>query len=294
LSKGGGGDDGGSPDTEPVALIGPHKTPPSGFVNKPQINNEGYPGELGRVIAGNYLTSDPEEVGGLNKKGKEQLTAFRKKINIPTTEGRPQTGHPRVDEEIIGISPEQAQGSKTWAFIDNDRFFDHPDADTPGVSDETSNVPHAGKQHLDNYMSRLLDTAAEHVENTTRYTAPASSSMMRGVEISPEFEVEVTTFPGKRQQKRADAAKKAGIPNMVDKYYYDQLQLKETDSREVQQEKVMKQVELMDAMKAGSEGSVSMGNRYNELLKKPYGGHVEGRYSEEGMVDAVYPQSPWG
>jgi len=253
----------------------------------------GYPGDLGRKIGGNYLTTDPEEVGGLNKTGKAQLTKFRKSLNIPTTEGRPQTEHAGLDEEIVGVSPEQSALGKTWAFVDNDRFFDHPDVDNPDVvNDEAPNVPHAGKQHLDNYVDRLVDSAIEHVENTSRYKAPATSSFMREVEISPEFGVEVTTFPGKRQQKRAAAAQKAGIPNMTDKYYYDQLQLKETDSREVQQSKVRKQVELMEAMKAGSEGAVSMGNSYNELLKKPYGGHIEGRYAEEGMVDAVYPQSP--
>lgn len=248
----------------------------------------------GRGPGGDYLRTDPEEVGGIRtKKGEQQLAKFKKSLNIPTTEGRPQTEYPGLDEEIVSVSPEQSALSKTWAFVDNDRFFDHPDVDDPSViNDESPNVA-AGQQHLGNYIDRLVDSAVEHLENTTQFPAPASSSMMRGVEISPDFEVEVTTFPGKRQQRRAEAARKAGIHDMKDKYYYDQLQLKETDSREVQQEKVKKQVELMDAMRAGSTGAVSMGNKYNELLKKPYGGHVKGRYAEEGMVDAVYPQSPY-
>ena len=100
--------------------------------------------------------ADPEEVGGLRtKKSKDLLSKFRK--NILTTEGRPQTEHPGLDEEIVGVSPEQEALSKTWAFVDNDRFFDHPDVDDPNVvNDEAPNV-NAGQQHLDNYATGAVE-----------------------------------------------------------------------------------------------------------------------------------------
>ena len=100
--------------------------------------------------------ADPEDVGGLRtKKSKDLLSKFRK--NIPTTEGRAQTEHPGLDEEIVGVSPEQADRSEVWAFVDNDRFFDHPDVDDHSGADETSNVPHAGQQHLDNYANGAIE-----------------------------------------------------------------------------------------------------------------------------------------
>ena len=126
--------------------------------------------------------ADPEEVGGLRtKKSKDLLSKFRK--NILTTEGRPQTEHAGLDEEIVGVSPEQAALGKTWAFVDNDRFFDHPDVDDHAGSDETPNVD-AGQQHLDNYsqdaVTQLLvdkfgdnwETLAQERAATTGYTGP--------------------------------------------------------------------------------------------------------------------------
>jgi len=125
--------------------------------------------------------ADPEEVGGIRSAKSENMRRkFRK--NIFTTEGRPQTEHPGLDEEIVGISPEQEARREKWVNsplavkskpkkvdergfytddyyqdsdsyqLDRDRFFDHPDVDDHAGADETPNVD-AGQQHLANYTN---------------------------------------------------------------------------------------------------------------------------------------------
>ena len=134
--------------------------------------------------------ADPEEVGGLRtKKSKDLLSKFRK--NILTTEGRPQTEHAGLDEEIVGVSPEQAALGKTWAFVDNDRFFDHPDTNTPGVPDEVSNVPDAGKQHLDSYASAVQQRFYPVTE------LPNESSHVSGVTLYPQAGVTTWNLRGR-------------------------------------------------------------------------------------------------
>ena len=215
--KDGGGDDGGGGgdkpnyddgnvvDMEPVRdkvqkflTDGLHK----GDIDRGDVDLEGrpinwsptpkgpkYPG--GRGSGGDYMVSDPEEVGGLRtKKSKALLSKFRK--NIPTTEGRPQTEHPGLDEEIIGISPKQAQGRETWTSIDNDRFFDHPDADTLGVPDEISNVPDAGKQHLDSYTN---DEQGGFYRAVT--ALPDKSGHVSGVSLYPKEGVTTWNLKGR-------------------------------------------------------------------------------------------------
>jgi len=139
----------------------------------------------GRGAGGDYLKSDPEEVGGIRSASRENMRRkFRK--NIFTTEGRPQTEHPGLDEEIVGISPEQEARREKWVNsplavkskpkkvdksgfytddyyqdsdsyqLDRDRFFDHPDVDDHAGADETPNVD-AGQQHLDNYTNGAIE-----------------------------------------------------------------------------------------------------------------------------------------
>ena len=191
LGKGGddGDDNGGDGSRAPFIPKSP-KTPPSDkFANQPQINDGGYPGDIGhKKPAENYLTTDPEEVGGLRSQvSKDFLSDFRKNIASEYTFD----SVPPVESERVGVSPEQEARSRTWTSLDNDRFFDHPDL-PPGEDDAHIQGDQSLNDAVDNFLvyGATRPVTFEQKKRGEPYRRGASEAIKR-VQVDPEMHVDV-------------------------------------------------------------------------------------------------------